>query len=56
MSTIQSAKTVGNYILINKLGRGTFADVYFSTHSHTGERFAIKVIAKGMSYVCESFL
>lgn len=40
------SKIVGAYQLREKIGKGSFADVYKAIHKLTGERFAIKTISK----------
>lgn len=40
------SKTVGDYVLKEKIGKGSYADVYKGTHKVTGERYAIKTISK----------
>jgi serine/threonine-protein kinase ULK2 len=40
------SKTVGDYVLKEKLGKGNFADVYLGVHKTTKEKFAVKVISK----------
>lgn len=40
------SKTVGEYVLKEKIGKGSYADVYKGTHKVTGQKFAIKAISK----------
>lgn len=40
------SKTVGEYVLKEKIGKGSFADVYKGTHKVTGLKYAIKAISK----------
>jgi serine/threonine protein kinase len=40
------SKIIGDYILKDRIGKGSYADVYRSTHKITGEKYAIKVISK----------
>ena len=40
------SKTVGNYQLKEKIGKGTYADVYKGINKKTGEKYAIKTISK----------
>mmetsp|Transcript_12369 Transcript_12369/g.18759 ORF Transcript_12369/g.18759 Transcript_12369/m.18759 type:complete len:905 (+) Transcript_12369:100-2814(+) len=40
------SKTVGNYILISKLGSGSYAHVYKAIHNKTNVEYAIKVISR----------
>ena len=42
------SKTIGNgkYILTQKLGAGSFAQVYLANKAESGETFAIKAIAR----------
>ncbi|KAJ1431863.1 kinase-like domain-containing protein [Ochromonadaceae sp. CCMP2298] len=40
------SKAVGDYVLKEKIGKGSYADVYKSYHKHTGHKFAIKTISK----------
>ena len=37
-------KSIGNYILLSKIGKGTFASVYSGINQETGEVVAIKQI------------
>lgn len=39
-------KQVGDYQLMEKIGKGNFADVYLGVHKSTSAQFAIKVISK----------
>lgn len=41
-----SLKTVGDYILKEKIGKGSYADVFRGTHRTTGIKYAIKSISK----------
>ena len=43
---MQSLKKIENYILEEKIGEGSFGQVYKAQHTKTGEHFAIKVIPK----------
>ena len=42
------SKTIGNgkYVLTQRLGSGSFAQVYLATKAESGETFAIKAIAR----------
>ncbi len=40
------SKTVGDYQLKEKIGKGSYADVYKGTHKVTGQKYAIKTISK----------
>lgn len=40
------SKIVGDYQLRDKLGKGSYADVYLGIHKVTGAKFAIKTISK----------
>jgi serine/threonine-protein kinase ULK/ATG1 len=40
------SKTVGEYVLKEKIGKGSYADVYKGTHKVTGLKYAIKAISK----------
>jgi len=46
MSGSSAPKTVGNYDLLRKLGRGSFADVYLAVNKINGSQVAFKVISK----------
>eukprot|EP01035_Chromulina_nebulosa_P017131 gene17131-22645_t len=46
MSASSAPKTVGNYDLLRKLGRGSFADVYLAVNKINGSQVAFKVISK----------
>ncbi len=39
-------KIVGDYQLVEKIGKGNFADVYLGINQKTTQKYAIKVIAK----------
>jgi serine/threonine protein kinase len=41
-----TTKQVGDYDIMQRLGRGSFADVYYAEHRLDGNRYAIKVISK----------
>jgi serine/threonine protein kinase len=41
-----SGKTVGEYVLTEKIGKGSYADVYKGVHKVTMVRYAIKTINK----------
>jgi serine/threonine-protein kinase ULK/ATG1 len=40
------SKSVGDYILREKIGKGSYADVYKGVHKNTGIKYAIKTIFK----------
>jgi serine/threonine-protein kinase ULK2 len=40
------SKTVGDYVLKVKIGKGSYADVYQGVHKVTGNKYAIKTISK----------
>lgn len=42
----EMSKTVGDYQLKEKIGKGSYADVYKGTHKVTGVKYAIKAISK----------
>ncbi|KAF0498698.1 Pkinase-domain-containing protein [Gigaspora margarita] len=42
----QDIKSVGNYILENTIGEGTYGKVKLATHKLTGQKVAIKIIPK----------
>ncbi len=45
-SSLQSSRTIGNYVLTRNLGEGTFGKVKLGIHSLTGEKVAVKVLEK----------
>jgi serine/threonine protein kinase len=44
MTTNYIGQQLGNYRLLNLLGRGGFADVYLGEHIHLKSRAAIKIL------------
>lgn len=40
------SKTVGDYQIKEKIGKGSFAEVYLGVNIHDGKKFAVKVISK----------
>jgi len=45
-ATHKKMPKVGNYELLEKIGKGAFSKVFKARHSETGEYFAIKRISK----------
>jgi serine/threonine-protein kinase ULK/ATG1 len=39
-------KRVGDYIFLNSIGRGAFAEVFKGKHQNTNEEIAIKMISR----------
>lgn len=37
---------IGDYIIIKKIGEGSYGTVYLSEHSKTSQKFAIKALSK----------
>ena len=44
--SLQSGRSIGNYVLTRNLGEGTFGKVKLGVHGPTGEKVAVKVLEK----------
>ena len=44
MSSTGKVKIIGDYIFKDKIGKGSFADVYNCEHKTSGKRYALKIV------------